>query len=235
MHEGIRFMNYKKKRMIRHLLFSIILASTVSNLQAQIGVRAQYHNLSALSWERLANTNASTTEATTLNTLGYSIGLDYWFRLTNYRVEFFPEIGYSQLSTYSIAESDYDWSQIFARIHAHFYVLDFEEDCDCPTFSNQSPWFKKGFFLSATGGGGYSTFDVFYPDITTYNEINYYVSIGAGIDIGLSDFVTLTPHIQWAHWITPQWSGLSTDTDLLAEKAPISAVTFGLRVGLRFM
>lgn len=228
-------MSNKKKKMIRHLLLLIILTFTISNLEAQIGLRAQYHDLNALSWERLANTNLSSAETSSLNTMGYSIGLDYWFRLTNYRVEFFPEIGYSQLSTYSLADSDYNWSQFFARIHAHFYVLDFEEDCDCPTFSNQSPWFKKGFFLSATGGGGYSKFDVFYPETNIHNEITYYASIGAGIDIGLSDFVTLTPHVQWAHWITPQWSGLSSDTDLLAEKAPISAVTFGLRVGLRFL
>lgn len=221
--------------MIRHLLLSIILIGTVSSLQAQIGIRAQYHDVNALSWERLANSNPSGSETASLNTMGYSVGLDYWFRLTNVRIEFFPEIGYSQLSTYSIADTDYDWTQYFARVHAHFYVLDFEEDCDCPTFSNQSPWFKKGFFLSASGGGGYSTFDVFYPEIETHTEISYFASIGAGIDIGLSDLLTLTPHVQWAHWITPKWNGISNDTDLLAEKAPISAVTFGLRVGFRFL
>jgi len=216
------------------LSIAVFLIFCSLSLQAQVGIRANYHALNVPTWERLVQTASPEILGSSLNTMGYSIGLDYWFRLKDYRIEFFPEVGYSSLATVNQTDNSFQWNQYFTKLNTHFYVLDFEEDCDCPTFSKQSPWFKKGFFFSIMVGGGYSNMNSIGPMSTAYDEWNLLASMGVGLDIGISDFITLTPTLQWAHWITPEWQGISYNTDVQAEKAPASAVSAGVRVGIRF-
>jgi len=218
-------------KLIANILFILIVSVTIGH--AQIGIRTNYHQVSSPTWERLVQTASPDAGQTNLDLRGYSIGVDYWFRLQSYRMEFYPEIGYSNLGRLSHGEQSFRWNQYYTKFNTHFYVLDFEEDCDCPTFSKQSPWFKKGFFFSLMVGAGYSIMDEINVVENTYNEWNFLASIGVGLDIGISDFITITPNVQWTHWINPEWRGISYESDLSAERTPISAVSAGIRIGFR--
>jgi len=71
------------------LSFSFVFISCFC-LSAQIGVSGAFSNISTPGWEDiLQNENATQFDN------GYTLSLDYWFRLKDYRVEFLPEISYS--------------------------------------------------------------------------------------------------------------------------------------------
>ena len=82
---------------------------------------------------------------------GYGLGIDFWFRLKTKRVEFLPELGinYSQTSFETeITQYSLDYNYLYFNLNTRIYPMDFEGDCDCPTFSNQSTLIKKGFYIN---------------------------------------------------------------------------------------
>ena len=215
----------------RYSLVGCILLIISTSLSAQLGVRGQYHAPSSPRWERAIFESSG---VQTLDMRGFSMGVDYKFQLPNYRVEFYPEIVYSSMSNLALNSNTYTWSQLSFKINTHFYVFDFEEQCDCPTFNKQSPWLKKGFFFSLMIGGSRNSYDTFFPTSTSTNNLSIIGSIGIGLDLGINDYVTLTPTLGWQHWITPEWSGLSQGLNESLERTTLSGIVPGLRVGFYF-
>lgn len=219
---------------MRIIVTPIIVLLLSSAVYAQVGVRTYYQNINAPNWERLQRENSIPGEQVTYMPQSYGASIDTWFRLSDYRIEFYPEVGYLSMSSFEIDDISIQWDQWFAKLNTHFYVFDFEEDCNCPTFSKQSPWLKKGFFFALSAGGAYAQYD---NPILTGDRNNNFVftgSIGAGLDIGINDFITITPLINWAHWFTPEWSGLAESSPSDLESTHTTAVQMGLRVGFRF-
>ena len=64
----------------------------INCVNAQIGVSAAYKTFNAEDWFSLE----AQSDIESYN--GYNVGLDYWFRLKNQRVEFLPEISFGQSS-----------------------------------------------------------------------------------------------------------------------------------------
>jgi hypothetical protein len=216
----------------------IVVLSTIAQIaQAQIGVRSSYHHTRINPWEAVTDRSAVDN---TYSGIGYTVGLDYWFRLEDHRVEFFPEIQYSRVLSFELADNASSVLTNFGlELNTHFYLMDFFDDCDCPTFSKKSNWFQKGFFLSASAGALMYNF----PEINTLPGFNQFVgsgSIGAGMDIGLSDFFTITPFVKWKHFFTPTWEGMTTVFETNStnpsemESRYFAHVQGGVRLGLRF-
>ncbi len=222
-------MNY-----INKLLLTILLIGA-GKLSAQIGIRLHHQSLNARSWEALADMSPNDPA---YSSSVFGVGLDYWFRLENYRVEFFPEIGYTTHTAFKQSSQNLTYSSYYARVNTHFYVLDFEADCKCPTFSNQSPWFSKGFFLMAVAGAAMQNYPSSIPFPDGSSQIIFQAGLGAGIDIGIIDLITLTPYVSYLYHITPHWEGLASslqiETESAREKSTMTSVQAGLRVGFRF-
>lgn len=216
-------------------LFFVILFFSAFNASAQIGIRLHHQSLNARSWEALAD--MSPNDPVYASSV-FGVGLDYWFRLENYRVEFFPEIGYTTHTAFKQSIQNLTYSSLYARVNTHFYVLDFEADCKCPTFSNQSPWFSKGFFLMASAGAAMQN----YPSSPAFSDgtsrVIFQAGVGAGLDIGIVDLITLTPFVTYFYHITPHWEGLASslqiETESAREKSAMTSLQLGLRVGFRF-
>jgi hypothetical protein len=138
--------------------------------------------------------------------------LHYWFRLKNTRIEFFPEIGFAKGGYEDYPESSVGdfiyikeaYQSYFFRVPTRFYVLDFEGDCNCPTFSKQGTFFKKGFFLMVAPGVQMANFPVEYGSLSSGEEqmqsysragVTWSVAGGLGLDIGISDAITITPMV----------------------------------------
>jgi len=142
---------------------------------------------------------------------GLHLGVEYGFRLKNKRLEFHPAIGYrfaGKKEQYSAQISSIDLD-----FNTSIYPFDFGGDCDCPTFSKDGNLIKKGFFLELQPGVGRQTLEriIVVPDddyIFNSEKIIWKLGIGAGLDIGLSKQITITPLV--AHtWISSaEWNGL---------------------------
>lgn len=129
---------------------------------------------------------------------GWSAGLNYWFRLRNLRIEFIPEVSYGQTQQILPDNNTFDAQWLAFTVHTQFYLLDLFSDCDCPTFSKQNDLFQRGFFLSLSPGLTYATFDtgsqLIGPLDRSQTGLVPHLGAGIGMDIGLNDFITLTPY-----------------------------------------
>lgn len=208
-------------------------------LSGQLGIRTYYSHTKADGWQTLAGLAERNQADVRYSPAAWGVGLDYWFRLENYRVEFLPEIGIKMHKALRADDLRLDWNSYYLRFNTQFYILNFEGDCDCPTFSKHEPWFQKGFFLSASLGAALSRYDTDLAGATA-SQWNYSFAVGAGLDLGVSDVITITPYIQWQHWFTPEWEGLQqllnveSQSPGNSERTRLSDLQPGIRLGIRF-
>lgn len=210
-------------------------------LSAQIGLNLRYALNQAENW-RLEN--VLTGQATeNLYNNGPNLGFDYWFRLKNKRVEFLPELGYSNYKTKLSSGTNLTWANVEFQFNTNFYLFDFKNDCNCPTFSKQGSDFMKGFYLQLSPGVAY-----FSQQINSEMEkikstaFTWSVGAGVGLDIGISDLFTLSPNITARYYAPSDWQGLSTsnvdggikETEVIDETSSLLRIMPGLRIGFRF-
>lgn len=193
--------------MRKFLLFCLLLLTTLA--QAQVGIRAGYGKTSFDKWEGFAYRLIDVNQASFLNS-GMNFGVDYWFRLKKRRIEFMPELGYTQFSTTTVDGIKYSLSSINTYFNVHIYPLDLAEDCDCPTFSKQGNTIKKGFFIHAAPLLRYQLQEAAGSKTLSGNAFAFGFRAGAGIDIGLSDFLTLTPMVAYESTAQSKWKDLAT-------------------------
>ncbi|MEM8909381.1 MAG: hypothetical protein AAGD05_16155, partial [Bacteroidota bacterium] len=142
---------------MKKYLFSLFFLCFVFSSSAQFGLNLSYRTFNASGWERTIDQINSDigTVAEPLDR-GWGIGLDYWFRLKNYRIEFLPELNYSSFSkTWSNPTNETDQlTSRFLSLHfnTNIYLFDLSGDCDCPTFSKQGDLMQKGFFVQVSPG-----------------------------------------------------------------------------------
>jgi len=222
------------------IIFVLSFFLFINNTSAQYGINASYNTFSASGWENLIQDSGL--EGAAPIESGFGIGIDRWFRLKNARVEFFPELNYARYSV--------DWSdditslshqQISLFANTHFYIFDLEGDCDCPTFSKDGNFVKKGFYLALSPGLSYATykFDGRNGDPSNSSLVPS-IGLGVGIDFGLSDLVTVTPMIRYRRHFNAEWEDLAENLDLIpsdentsAEEIGLNSFSFGIRLGVR--
>ena len=194
------------------LVFSLLITSLT--VFAQFGIRAGYGSTSFKDWEGFAYRRIDVNKASFLNS-GLNVGVDYWFRLKKRRIEFMPELGYTQFAASSVDGYNYSLSSFNAYLNVHVYLLDLAEDCNCPTFSKQGNTIKKGFFIHAAPFFRYYIQEAEGSQSLSGNSTGIGIRAGAGIDIGLSDFLTLTPMVAYEATGKSNWKDLSTlDTNI---------------------
>jgi hypothetical protein len=172
---------------MRILITVVCLIGSIQWLSAQFGAGASYLN------GRLQS--QPETGSTSLNASGYLFGVHYWFRLKNVRVEFLPELNYSQLQSSRMENlSRVQVDKWGLSLPVSFYLLEFKGDCHCPTFSRQKDLLKKGLFLQLIG-----TLQNEKSNQSPEWQLHPGIGLGAGMDLGLSDLVTMTPLLQYIH------------------------------------
>ena len=232
----------KKLLIALSFLLSIPLLS-----HAQFGLNLGYNQITASNWDeylRLNQSNLGNSDEAFLNN-GIEVGLDYWFRLKEKRIEFFPAITYAQFKNNWQANfpTRVKHSSISLQLNTHIYLFDFGGDCNCPTFSKDGNTLKKGFFIKLFPGISYlkNTIEGTNTSNSSTSEISPYVGAGVGLDLGFADFITVTPMISYSHYFDATWENLGLYTDdnnnvTIQEdvSSPINRLYFGVRLGLRF-
>ena len=182
----------------------IIIGLFLSHMgTAQFGLAVRYQSNNAPGWE---NEFIGSPE---IESNGLEYALNYWFRLKNYRVEFLPEITYANSSNTFPFETSivpvltgYNRTSIGLGLNTQIYPLDFEGDCDCPTFSKDGTLISKGFHFIVNTGLIRHNVETSIDDPSTDPALSFDVEsytfrggIGVGLDIGLTELITLSPHI----------------------------------------
>ncbi|MEM8523645.1 MAG: hypothetical protein AAGG68_03325 [Bacteroidota bacterium] len=211
---------------------------------AQIGITAGYTSLEAPEWEFQFQQEFGT--ETQLLANGNRVGINYWLRLKKIRLEFFPSIEYanyrSQIGAFVTATQDqtiYSARFIGGFFHTRAYLFDLVNDCNCPTFSKQNETFKKGFFVQLSPGYEFFNTDVRIrtEDVTTESSAaDSRLSLGAsiGLDIGISDFLTLTPMVGASYLSDVDGDHLMSNRAVGDDFSNIYQFFAGINVGLRF-
>ncbi len=219
----------------------LILCGFCFNLSAQWGIRTTYNLNSASKWDAFF----SEIEGQNQKVFSTSIGLtaDYWMRLPNQRIEFYPNISFHQAKTRLIGNfapgqlgtfTDIRLRQVGIGVITHFYLLDLLGDCECPTFSKQGSLIKKGFFLMAGLGGDYSQKSIGEAGFRDGN-IDLKFSGGIGLDIGLSDLITISPFLQYQYYPHVSWHelGIPFNKGNVNVESSLGQFQMGIRIGLR--
>lgn len=218
-------------------LFLLLLLSLPSLLSAQFGLHATYQK----------NTQDSDFAGADFPISGLAFGIDYTFRLAQNRIEFFPELNYSSVKTGTeiidqglngVSLQDKAFGFYF---NTNVYVFDFAGDCDCPVFSRDGNFFKKGFFLQISPGVNYHNYK--YSEVISALEtrnivddnISYSIAGGAGIDIGLSEHITISPYFRARYHFETEIEGYVGELIPLPERTDnfsMWQMNAGLRIGV---
>lgn len=176
---------------------------------------------------------------------GFKVGLDYWFRLKKVRLEFTPELNFSQFKgNYSstLDEAFKFTNNIYGfHLNTNIYPLSFKDDCNCPTFKKDGQLIEKGFHFILSPGINYFDFQIQTDaEKYTHNDLVFSAGLGVGLDIGLTDFMTLTPLVMYHRYFEANWEGLDLALDM-EQNQPVNASTtssfnqffFGARLIMR--
>lgn len=216
----------------KNIFYSLLFLVISQSLAAQIGVVARYSSNNFNSWSGI--TTAASGGPIWENHLEFAI--DYWFRPGEYRAEYLIELSYMSKTT-TLGNREYSLDSYGFGVKSNLYIFDFLGDCDCPTFKKEGGFFKKGFFLQWNSHVAY-----WQKDVNLFTEADPNIAIdiggGAGIDIGISDLLTITPVItyQYYPWVTWEQFGLRHQIgglDNFNSKINASMLKVGVRVGFR--
>lgn len=238
---------------IKNIILTILMTVTTIAVSAQMGVRIKYLKNGINDDQKQILQEEAFAPEEVLNT-GFGLGVDYWFRLKNKRIEFLPEIGIN------FAQSEYDQEleitdqpeklqhrSVYFNMNTRIYPMDFAGDCDCPTFSNQSTLIKKGFYFELSPGISYyrsniSTSQVTFAgtetDVrTTENdEISYKIGLGVGLDIGISNLLTINPYAMYNFHFGHDYATLISKLNAMQYEygTTSSQLELGVRFAFRF-
>ena len=213
--------------------------AAASPIRAQFGLRASYQLHQSNDWQILDPIMNQTNQ---LPGDSYAVGVDYWLRLPNMRIEFLPTLSYARSSATLPDNATFDGQWFQFALNTHIYLFDLLGDCDCPTFSKQSDFLQKGFFVNIAPGVSYATFDSDSPEIGAFvrngTGLIPTISAGIGLDLGVSDLVTVTPFATARYFFPftgPQQLTIGGDKYQLPNgQVDLWQIQAGLRFGFRF-
>ena len=225
-------------------VFTIFLLVFTFQLHAQFGLRVSAAQNDYKNWNTIIS-SASTPANTDIFNTSYELGVDYWFRFKNVRIEFFPEIGIGLSKSKNPASADdmfpqsYNLRKVYGGINAHFYLFDLKNDCKCPTFSKQNDFLKKGLFVLLGSKAHFQNKEtIFNSDKISHNDLAIEITGGVGLDIGLSDLITISPFVALSYFPSSEWQNINANHGIINILPPDEttrnlAYKIGIRIGFR--
>jgi len=232
------------------IIYSLVFTLFCTVLSAQFGVSAKYNSNNFSDWNDFISQSPNTT-ADEIHENGYEFGLNYWMRLKDKRIEFLPELSYSinsmitsnTLSPIAIPPVEVGMRSFNINIPAHFYFLDLNSDCNCPTFSKQNDFLSKGLYVFINPGISYNMHSATGGETVNFTNsgISYRLGVGLGYDVGLSDLLTITPFFSYNYGYGYSSDHLIELTSIVCgecsvlpnQRSTLTQLQFGLRFSFR--
>lgn len=220
-------------------VISVFLCLFVSSY-GQFSVSAKYSLNSYPEWEEIID--GSPIPNLSFIGDGFEYGVSYWFRLKNYRVEFLPEVSYQALKssdmdfqTHAFAKNSY-----YLNFNTQIYTLDIEGDCNCPTWGKDGNFIQKGFFVGLNPSIGYHQLDITDHDSASGNQssnkISVRLGVSAGLDIGITKWITLSPFAVLNYTPNLGWDNLeNVASGGAAMQAIDNSKIWAIQPGIRLM
>lgn len=211
------------------LLICIVLM--VGNAHAQLGINGYYQFQSPDYWT--ISSDGDTPVSLVENVPAF--GVDFRIKpFAEKRIDLIPEIRMALASNTTLGTNDYTWSLFSFNLNTNIYPLDFNGDCNCPTFSKQNTFFKKGFYFRISPGVSRLSQKVKMEATTVRNtQFLFNLGVGAGLDIGVSRRLTVSPFVMGRFYPELFWNDLE-ESILFSEKIEKKTTFFTqLNVGFR--
>lgn len=220
--------------LIKSILIILIFTSLYNEVQCQFGVSLIYdQHIGATDWDETYNVNSDHIKAN-----GIGAAVTYWFRLKEYRIEFVPELIYltgDQKTNFDdLTEATMKWSNIGFSVNTNLYPFDFEGDCNCPTFGKDGSFFEKGFFIQISPGVGFFNNQTELEQTFELSTVYFKIGLGAGLDIGLAEFFTISPFIRYDLGLGNSWASIeSSGINIEETKSTTKDLLLGLAMQYR--
>lgn len=211
-------MNVKSRYL--SLLLCLTSLLTLNDLHSQVGLNVHYETWQGDVFGEHFNLEQYDNKSAPL------IGLDYWFRLKQRRIEFLPTVYYVDYG------DDFETRQIGFLFRATVYPFDLEGDCNCPTFSKEKDVLKKGFFVRLAPGLSMTSADSKIAGLDQTEQLDIIlpeVSAAVGVDIGVSNLFTISPEIRYRYVFGGKWKNEFNESF-----SGSGSFAPGIRLGLRF-
>lgn len=206
----------------------LMFCSTV--VWGQIGIGAGYRSFHADEWLTVINQYGTGNNYS--NPSGFSFSIDYRVRIKKVRIELFPELAFSSLKN-DTGGGALENNIFGVHLNANIYLFDLEGDCDCPTWSKSGNVFQKGFFLQAAPG--VNNMEIQFNSITEVDskrDFFWDIGVGAGVDIGIAEFLTITPIVKYYFAPNAKWEYLEDLTaNEVSTKSNVGQFYAGVRMG----
>ncbi|MEM1123283.1 MAG: hypothetical protein AAGJ18_22775 [Bacteroidota bacterium] len=226
---------------MRFLFICLFILGNSFNVLAQIqgGIGGGYFFQNLPNWEKAI---MSTNIQEELLNEGFAQTLDLKIaNFENYRIEFYLT-GKAKQARQDWNDLSFSFNQYGIGLQTKFYPLSLEADCDCPTFSREAGILEKGLFLQVTPGVSFFNGKATATEVVSEgSDTNFSLGLGIGVDIGLSDQITISPLATFNRHFGVTWESLQEDFIAFdgtnnvegSEVNDITQIFVGLRFGIR--
>jgi hypothetical protein len=222
------------KNMKKTISFIIFLNLAIFSF-GQLDITLQYQSPSYANWEESVQSRFGNEE----QLIDYAIygGMAYRLYPTDIRLGILPEIGYSYGSGQAVDLSNtfnYSMSEVGIKVAAQLFPFDLYGDCNCPTFGRQNDFFQRAFYLKINAGAQYQRLQV--QGMLEDANFAFIAGGGAGLNIALSQLLTLAPEINFHKVFNAKWDGFSElhDRTVANDKSNGNLFNVGLRFSFYF-
>ncbi len=222
----------------KNFILAFCLLGMSMHSYAQFGVSARYSTNSYGFWSELTEG----INGTSLWDNNMEFAIDYKFRRPGEkRVELFLEGKFLSNSTSMISPGGND--RIFNMkgfglgLNTNVYFLDLNGDCDCPTFGKEGGLVKKGLYLQFNTAVSFWDKEAEFFSNTNDSSLLLDVGVGLGLDIGISNLLTISPLATISYYPLATWERFALEQGILDQANPNSKTTIsmfkiGVRIGL---
>lgn len=221
------------------LVFSFLFYTNISFAQLQGGISGTYFTQSIPEWEA-AVLGTRSNEQLLKSGFGQAVDLKI-AGFENYRIQFHLNAGTNKATT-SLENRQFKLRKNDIGLSGKIFILSLEADCDCPTFSREAGFLEKGLFVEVLAGASFIQSEMTETStlISEGNEVVFKAGLGLGVEIGITDYVTISPFVRYQHYFNAEWEGLQTDiaafdqTTVTAgsDSTPINQFSAGIRLGI---
>jgi len=187
-----------------------MLFSTAAFAQLQGGISATYFTQNLSEWEA-AIFGLRSNERLLNNGFGQEIDVKI-AGFENYRIQFHLNAGTNN-ATSSFENRQFKLRKNDLSLSSKIFFLSLEADCDCPTFSREAGILEKGLFAEFLTGASFFQAEMSEQStiIAEDNNIAFKIGLGLGLEIGITDFVTISPFVRYQRYFNAEWENLQED------------------------
>lgn len=221
------------------LIFAVLFYTNSAFAQLQGGISGTYFTQSLPNWETTIFGFRSNEQ---LLKSGFGQAVDLKIAgFDNYRIQFHLNVGTNNATT-SLENRQFKLRKNDISLSGKIFFLSLEADCDCPTFSREAGLLEKGLFAEFITGASFFQAEMGEENtiISEDNGTAFKVGFGLGVEIGINDYVTISPFVRYQRYLNVEWEGLQEDLFLFdpttvidgTNTTPINQVSAGIRLGL---